>query len=237
MGVVTHGGQIVANQALLDHLDEVVLSFDSLDAETNDRQRAPKSLERVMTAMDHALANGCRVYVNMVVTKATLGGLEDMLTFCEGRGVGFHAQPLYFGWKYSSTTEKHLALTDAEIREMHHRLARWKREGRKVMFAAETYLGVAKWTDHAEFTRKSPGLSRCMAGRDYIHIEPNGDVYPCGHQGADFEPLNLVTHGFVDAVAHTRRHNCGDCWIAYLNERKALFGLRPHALRAFLRRG
>ena len=120
---------------------------------------------------------------------------------------------------------------------MHRMLARWKRHGRNVMFCADTYERVADWPDHDEFTRKSTGPSSCMAGRCYLHIEPNGDVHPCGIHGADFEPRNLIAHGFGEAVGHARRHNCGDCWMAYLNERKSLFAFRPSAVRAFLHRG
>ncbi len=76
-----------------------------------------------------------------------------------------------------------------------------------------------------------------MAGKSYIHIEPNGDVHPCGIHGADFAPKNIIKDGLKEALRHTQRHNCGDCWTAYLNERKAVFGLRPSAVHEVIRRG
>jgi len=82
----------------------------------------------------------------------------------------------------------------------------------------------------------SDGPSSCMAGRDYIDIEANGDVHPCGlHTGA-FTPKNIVRDGLDAAVANARHHECGDCSLAYLNERKAVFGLRPSALLEVIRR-
>jgi hypothetical protein len=39
------------------------------------------------------------------------------------------------------------------------------------------------------------------------------------------------------AFGHAQYHDCGDCWAAYLNERKALFGLKPAVLRELFRRG
>jgi len=235
--VITNGGNIANNPSLLDHLDEIVFSLDSMNADKHDILRAQGSHARVMKAIDEALTRQCRVFVNMVVCRITLPGMEDMLRFCDERNIRFHAQPLYLGWKYSNKERRNLALTEAEICEMHHKLARWKREGRNVIFAPETYEQVAHWPDHKTFTRKGTRVSSCMAGHCYIHIEPNGDVHPCGIHQADFEPYNLVKNGFENAILHARYHNCMDCWMAYLNERKALFAFRPGALRAFLRRG
>lgn len=235
--VVTNGGRISANPELLESLDEIVLSLDSIDPKVHDRIRGAGALERALKTMDFALVAGKRVYVNMVACRWTYDDMEPLLRFCEARGVGFHAQPLNLGWHYFDKAQEALALTDAEIRSMHRTLAQWKRAGRPLMFAAQTYQDVAAWSDYGEHTRKSKGArSSCMAGRDYIHIEPNGDVHPCGIHAADFTPRNVITDGFSAAVKNAGRHNCADCWIAYLNERKALFGLRPYAVCAFLQR-
>lgn len=233
---VTHGGHIAANPRLLDGLDEVVLSMDARNPEIHDQLRGKGTHGRALRAMDLALSAGKRVYVNMVASKPTLGEIEPLLRLCEERGVGFHAQPLNLGWHYSERNQRALALSNDEIREMHRQLARWKRAGRPLMFAAETYEKVTRWPDYDVHTRTVAGLSSCMAGRDYIHIEPNGDVHPCGIHEGEFTPKNVLVDGFTGAVENARRHTCSDCWIAYLNERKALFGLKPYAVRAFLLR-
>ena len=73
-------------------------------------------------------------------------------------------------------------------------------------------------------------------GRVYIHIEANGDVQPCVQTGGTFRAKNLVRDGFEEALTHVQGHDCGDCYSAYLTERKALFGLRPAAVVEYLRR-
>ena len=105
------------------------------------------------------------------------------------------------------------------------------------MFSARTYQHVAVWPDYNILTTRSQGVSPCMAGKYYIHIEPNGDVWPCGQHGGSFTPKNLIHDGLAEALEHVTEHNCGDCFTAYLNERKALFGLRPSALFEVVRRG
>jgi MoaA/NifB/PqqE/SkfB family radical SAM enzyme len=116
-------------------------------------------------------------------------------------------------------------------------LVEWKRQGRGLLFSTGSYEKAAGWPDPNELTVRSAGESSCMAGKDYIHIEPNGDVHPCGLHGAEFSPKNIIEDGLEEALRHVKRHNCGDCWMPFLNERKAVFSLKPAALREVIRRG
>jgi len=235
--VVTHGQRIAAHPELLDDLDEVVVSLDGVTAEVHDRQRGAGTHAGAVAAIDLALGRGRRTYVVMVVTRENLAEVGSLLTFCEARGVGMHAQPVAFGRDPFDDSARHLALTNDEIRDLHRQLAAWKRQGRGLMFSELTYDRVADWPDHAVPTTRSDGVSTCMAGRFYVHIEANGDVWPCGHCGGSFVPRNAVRDGLVAALRHVRQHDCGDCASAFLVERKAVFGLRPAALREVIRRG
>ena len=120
---------------------------------------------------------------------------------------------------------------------MHRRLAAWKRQGRPLVFSAQAYEHAATWPDYAVSTTRTVGESSCMAGKSYVHIEPNGDVHPCGHHGDGLRPKNIITDGLEEALRHVQRHHCGDCWTVSLNERKAVFGLQPSALWEVVRRG
>jgi MoaA/NifB/PqqE/SkfB family radical SAM enzyme len=235
--VVTNGLAIAEDAALLDHLDEVVVSLDSPRAEVNDALRGDDVFARATRAMSLARERGVRVFVNMVLTQRNLPDIDAMLAFCEERGAKLNAQPVSFGRIFYADSARNLALTAEQTREVHRRLAQWKREGRAVMFSAAAYEKVLRWPDPLTLTAASDGESNCMAGRDYVHIEPNGDVHPCVMHGARFEPKNIVRDGLEPALRHVRRHDCGDCWSAYLNERKLAFGLRPQALLEIVRRG
>ena len=235
--VITHGLEVVKKPELLDYLDEIVFSLDSATPEINDSLRGQGTHAEAVKAIDIARHRGLRTYLNMVVNRETLGEVEAMLEFCEARGVGFHAQPIIFGRQYYDETARRLALTNEEVRALHKRLAGWKSQGRRLMFSALSYEKTLEWKDYGELAIQSPGESSCMAGKDYIHIEPNGDVLPCIQHGANFTPKNIIKDGLDEALRHTRRHNCGDCFSVYLNERKAVFGLKPAALREVIRRG
>lgn len=235
--VTTHGLKIAAHPDLLDHLDEVVISLDSPTPEIHNRLRGPGTHAGAVQAIDLARERGRRTYVVMVVSRENYSQLEPMLEFCEGRGIRMHAQPVLFGRAPFDDTARHLALTDEQVRRMHRRLAEWKRQGRALMFSEPTYQKVAEWPDHGVLTTRSRAESSCMAGEFYVHIEANGDVWPCSQHGANFTPKNVIRHGLAEALRHVRHHDCGECFTAYLNERKAVFGLRPAALLEIARRG
>jgi MoaA/NifB/PqqE/SkfB family radical SAM enzyme len=235
--VVTNGYGIADSPTLLDHLDEVVVSLDSHRAEVNDALRAGGCFDRASRALALARARGVRTFVNMVLTRENLPDLEGMLDLCEASGARLNAQPVAFGVVFYDERARALALSADQTRDVHRRLAAWKRAGRAVMFSAGAYEKVLSWPDLRSLTVPSAGESACMAGKDYVHIEPNGDVHPCVMHGPPFEPKNVVSDGLEAALRHAQRHHCGDCWSAYLNERKFVFGLRPSALLEVVRRG
>jgi MoaA/NifB/PqqE/SkfB family radical SAM enzyme len=236
--VVTNGTTVVEDPSLLDHVDEVVFSLDAVEPALNDAVRGAGVHAAVCEAIEIARCrpHRPRLFINMVVMRANLGGIEPMIAYCEARGIGLNVQPAVFGLPYYDDGARPLALDQAQTREMYRTLARLKRAGRPLMFAAATYEHASRWPDYALLTRPSEGRSSCVMGRVYVHIEANGDVFPCVQTAASFRPKNIVRDGFAAALTHVQRHQCGDCYSAYLNERKALFGLRPAAVVEYLRR-
>ena len=235
--VVTNGYGIADSPGLLDHLDEVVVSVDSPRPEINDELRGAGCFAQASRALALARERGVRTFVNMVLTRRNVPDLEAMLEFCEAQGARLNAQPVAFGVVFYDDRAKALGLSMDETHAVHRRMAEWKRAGRGVMFSAAAYLKVVSWPDPATLTVPSEGVSGCMAGKDYVHIEPNGDVHPCVMHGEPFAPRNILSDGLEAALRHAQTHHCGDCWSAYLNERKLVFGLRPTALLEVVRRG
>jgi MoaA/NifB/PqqE/SkfB family radical SAM enzyme len=213
------------------------VSFDSPRRDIHDRIRGKGSYDAAIRTMEHALSRGLRTYVNMVLTRVNLEDLEGMLGFCEARGVCMNAQPVAFGGIVYHERARFLALTDSEIRSVHARLLRWKKEGRPLLFSTRAYREVLEWPDYEVLSIATAGASSCVAGKDYIRIEANGDVIPCCQYGGGFQPKNILKDGLEESLLHVQTHRCARCWLAYYNERNALFKLRPSAVREVLRRG
>lgn len=235
--VVTNGIRIAEDPTLLAELDEVVVSLDAVTPGIHDGIRGQGSHAAAVAALAAARRRGLPTYVVMVASRASLPEVEPMLRFCEERGAGLHVQPVLFGREAFDSTGAALALSDADIRGLHRQLAAWKRQGRPLMFSADAYGRVSDWADHSVLTTSRAETSGCMAGRFYVHIEANGDVWPCQQHGADFTAKNILRDGLEAALLHVQAHNCHDCFTVYLNERKAVFGLRPRALAEVIRRG
>jgi MoaA/NifB/PqqE/SkfB family radical SAM enzyme len=233
---VSHGIRIASDPGLLDYLDELVISLDSVRPDVNDRLRGDGAHRGATRAISLALERKLSTYVNMAVCQINLSDLEPMLEFCESRGISMNAQPIVFGRVYYDSEAKALGLEPEQVRALHRQLARWKKQGRNLLFSPRAYLKAVGWADLTELTTRSAGRSPCRAGKDYFHVEPNGDVLPCIQHGAAFSPKNILHDGLEEALGHARNHDCGDCWPAYLNERKLLFRLNPGAVREMMRR-
>ncbi len=235
--VVTNGSRIARDPSLLEPLDELVVSVDSLDPEIHDEQRGRGNHAEALAAIDAGLARDLAVFAVAVVTKRNVEDLPRLLEFCESKGVLLNPQPALFGKKVFDERARPIALSGDQVRDLYRRLAAWRREGRGLVFSAASYDHGARWKDYDELTRRGDFPSRCMAGKYYVQIEPNGDVWPCQSCGADFRARNLVADGLEEALRHATRHDCVDCYGSYLVERRLLFGFRPSALVAELRRG
>ncbi|MFC2165272.1 radical SAM/SPASM domain-containing protein [Acidobacteriota bacterium] len=240
--VITNGLPIASQPSLLDYLDELVVSWDSTHRETNDRLRGKGAFEGAKRAIELGLERGLKTYSNMLLTSENFEHFDEMLAYCEGRGVKMNAQPVMYNQKsiygeYFDDTVKQVALTNEQIKSLHKRLAEEKRQGRKLLFSSLSYQKAADWEDYTTSTVQKPGDSPCMAGKYYFHIEPNGDVLPCALNESSFIPKNILKDGLKEAMSHAKHHNCWDCWMVYMNERKVVFGLKPEALLEIFRRG
>jgi len=233
---VSNGILIVARPDLLEYVDELVISIDSPRESVNDRIRGRGAFQAAVRALDISVKKGLRTFINMVVIRDNLDDLEAMLQFSESKGALLNAQPSMHDRKYFSGQDPEFTLTTEESQEVNFRLYEWKKKGRGLLFSPQVYKKAAEWADFNHLTTKSEGLSSCMAGKSYFHIEPNGDVHPCGLHGADFTPKNIVKDGFVGAFLHAGKHNCGDCWMPFMNERKGTFKLKFSSLREVISR-
>ncbi len=236
--VVSNGIRLVEQPDLFDELDEVVVSVDGPIAELHDRQRGAGTHAQALPALRLARERGKPGFAVMVASRETLPHVEAMLDLAESMDIGLQVQPVTFGMRnYDEAPKDTLALRDDQVRALHHQLAAWKRAGRRLMFSAAVYERVTRWDDHTVLNRRSVGPSGCVAGRFYVHIEPDGDIWPCQQHGSSFTPKNLVKDGLREALLHVQTHDCSDCFATYLNERKDIFGLKPQALLGLLRRG
>jgi len=236
LGLITalasNGTLIAKSPRLLDHVHELILSLNSLDQKVQDDLRGEGSHQAILKTMDLARARGVRVFNNMIVSSKNFSELEAVFDYCRKRGVTFHAQPVVFGRQFFDEGARHIQLSQEEAQFLHRKLAEWKKQGRNVLFSAATYARTSLWDDYNNLNRLGDRPSSCFAGRFYFHIEPLGEVYPCNLHVGTFRSKNAVKDGLEAALLHAGKHTCRDCWYPYLNERKALFGLKLRSIKS-----
>jgi MoaA/NifB/PqqE/SkfB family radical SAM enzyme len=231
--LVTNGLLIPERIDLVRQVDEVVISLDgNLDA--HDRQRGRGTWHRVMRGVEACAAEGLDFFLTAVVTRESAGDVDWLLDTARRFGVMVNFQiPQFNEEMYGQEARAWMPPPD-EIRALLAKIIAAKQAGAPVLFSARSYQHTLGWVDFTQERVERPGqLSPCTAGRYFLQMEPNGDIYPCVlHVGA-FQPKNAARDGVEAAWTHAQRHSCFDCYNTWLNENKAIFALRPSVLGNF----
>jgi MoaA/NifB/PqqE/SkfB family radical SAM enzyme len=231
--MVTDGFLIPKKLDAVRRLDGLVISIDG-NEEAHDWQRGRGTWKKVMKAVECCAREDIDFFLTAVVTRRSSGELDWLLSLARRLGVMVNFQmPQFNPTVYGERAREWLPEPD-EIRTILTRIIEAKRSGAPVLFSVDSYRHTLEWRDFGRERDVRPGeVSPCRAGRYFIHMEPNGDVYPCVLNIGSFEPKNVVTDGVEAAWKHTWNHGCFDCYNTWLNENRAIFDLRPSVLLNF----
>lgn len=166
-----------AAQELKDRgLKGIAISVDSLDSAYHDDFRGCcGAFDQTQAGIEHALAAGLRVQINMTLTDHNQEAFEDMVTFYEKKGV--HAIHPFF----LVPTGRALTMEEEGLREKAYYRMIGKILQRQKITALELkptcapqFMPMAKEMGIAQrFTRG------CLAGTAYCCILPQGEVHIC----------------------------------------------------------
>ena len=239
--LATHGGTITPKRAA--QLAEagaryVEISLDSVHAEKHDAFRGqPGMWRRSVQGMRNVVAqDGLRLGVAMCVTQSNLHEVEDMLQFAVDMGASclahFNFIPVGRG-----LTMVESDLTPAQREKMLRTFNTWMQSGRIGVISTAPQFGRV-CVAHAPLEGRqacshagSGGgekarvvakyLGGCGAGRDYVSVQPCGDITPCVY--LPHRVLgNIRRRSFIDIFRHNefwellcdrddRTHHCEVC--------------------------
>lgn len=167
--LLTNGLLLGQNLDLLPHLNRLVISLDSLNAERWGRliglnARAAQTIHNVLVAVAAQQHNGGPpVVINCVITPETLPDVPEVLEFCREHHLAFAFSAQSFNnWPHYGllSADSYRALVDDIIRR--------KKAGQKIL-GSMAYLNLAR---NFQPYRCYPSL--------IPRVLPNGDlVYPC----------------------------------------------------------
>ena len=233
--MVTNGFLVPQKFETVRKLDELVISLDGSEA-THDGQRGKGTWRKVQAAIDLCAGAGIDFFLSAVVTRESHGDVDWLIDLARRLGVMVNFQIPQFNPEMYGTGAKAWMPSPEQIRDILARITAAKEAGAPVLFSSRSYRHTIGWRDFAVERVERPGeVSPCTAGRYFLQMEPNGDVYPCVLHVGHFTPKNVVRHGVRAAWEHAQHHSCFSCYNTWLNENRAIFDLRPAILANFWR--
>jgi MoaA/NifB/PqqE/SkfB family radical SAM enzyme len=233
--MVTNGFLIPERMAAIRRLSEVVISIDGRE-QAHDAQRGRGTWKRVMAGIEACAAAGVDFFLSAVVTRESAAEIDSLIETARHYGVMVNFQIPQFNPELYGPRAIAAMPSPDEIRVILRKIIAAKEAGAPVLFSERSYQRTASWHDYGIERVERPGeTSPCTAGRYFLQVEPNGDIYPCVLHVGTFEPKNALRDGVEAAWRHAWGHSCFSCYNTWLNENRGIFALHPTILTNFWR--
>lgn len=224
--ITTNGTLITPSIAryLKDKNVALLISLDGYDNEYNFRKfkNGKASVNRVLKAIDICKNTGVEFEIRATITSINPYIYETYM-FLENLHV-----PYSVAFAYTSQNRSHSDLTSYGIRDLdrikiafNHLFKYYK----KCLLQGNNIYNKLVWQFYNDIKNRISRNLVCMAGRTYITIMSNGNIYTCAHLMNEKEcaignikqwPLkDISTKNFVP-VAIESISECNDCWALYL---------------------
>jgi MoaA/NifB/PqqE/SkfB family radical SAM enzyme len=200
-------------------LDGLAISIDG-PREVHDKQRGKGSYDKAMDAAISGRDAGLDVSFLAVVTRHSVGRLEELIETANALGIGILLQPV-----------EHYAHSGKATTSLLPSRASLENSIRMLMNERSILNSGACLRNFMEPERLSH--RNCAAGRIFCRIDPDGSMYPCGRTSNRKDPPN-VRGGFLKGFRELEPPLCGGCYCAGLAEANMLFRLDASSIRKAL---
>jgi MoaA/NifB/PqqE/SkfB family radical SAM enzyme len=227
----TNGSLVEKRIRELKNLGVLILSLDG-PPEIHDRHRVNGAHSHVLRAIESAKSQGIEVWTTTVLTKYNVGCVDYILDSADRLRFKAAFQILYHSPSISGDILGLFPRAQA-YRSALKRIAERKREGRPVINSHALLQFLSEWPDYSR-PFSGEGLEqkrrlRCWAGRLFIHVESNGDLFPCSQLVG--QPSGWIEKGLPEAVKNASKSACRYCCLgADYIEYNLLFSLHPEAI-------
>jgi len=174
-------------------LDYAQVTLESPRQEVHDRMVESAAFRHTVQGIRNLVAAGIHVLTNTTLTRANLDGIEEIVPFLKGLGVGSFAVNSII--KAGKSRHGQGSLSEEELLPVLARLQA-RAEAEEMKFT---------WYTPTQYCRLNPiendlGVKQCSAGKYNMAIEPDGTVIPCQ---SFFRPLgNILSDDFEKLYDH-----------------------------------
>lgn len=210
-------------------LDLLVLSVDGPEDVHDLVRRRRGSYARVVETLARAKKIGLKTATITVLSKATLGVVDDILELAREHRSWAYFQPAYEDC-FRQNAGLDSALGPTIFADIASRLERGARAGDRVGNTPGSIERLARGPSFGDCTR-------CAAGRHFGTVMPDGMVVPCHLKSGDGRHFNGKIVGFARAFLEMDGPSSGPgCAISPYQEADLIFGGDRRAIRAAVRR-
>lgn len=225
-------GALVADRITsLHNLDLLILSLDGPQS-VHDELRVRGAFNNVITALQTARRYGKKVWITSVLSRFNLECVSWLLETARRNGTRIAFQLLYHAPQITGSNEDLLPPAE-KYRTAIQKIREAKRMGAPVINSYSQLEFLEKWPDYRnpffDPQQHHRRFLRCWGGRLFLHVEPNGDIFPCSQRVG--QPMALGPENLRSVVSHAARQACRYCCLgADYVEYNLLMGLDPKAI-------
>ena len=236
--MTTNGHFVPYKIDVIKKLDLLCISLDGIK-EKNDLQRGQGTHDAVIKALDIATSNGVICQISCVLTKGTLDSIDYMVEI----GNKYNAKVAFTTLikpVEQTTTYDELIPTDQEYKTAIQKIIKLKEEGAPVLFSKDTLEYALHWpkpySEDRMFEKPSRDSPTCYAGRFFVIIDVNGDVYRCPQMVNRVKKVNCLDLGVKQALQQVAKDKtCKTCHIPCSNELNYYFGMNLKVIFNYLK--
>jgi MoaA/NifB/PqqE/SkfB family radical SAM enzyme len=222
--LITNGIGIEKHIGTIRKVNSVMVSLDG-NMEENDINRGKNSFKHVIAAIRILKDYRVPVRINCMVARQNKNAIPWLLEFAEE-----HKAPITFnllsGFPHGAKDiEKEIMLSKKEVKEFYTQLLHYKQNSPQksslILASVETLQRIIEYPlPYQEIIWRTPDDKRdskntCLFGQTWIHVNSNGDVYPCSqlwNQPEAFKPKSIRTDGIDAALENARNLSCKSCF-------------------------
>lgn len=236
--LITNGIGIEKHLDTVSKMNSVMVSLDG-PLEENDINRGKRSFEYACNAIQKLKEINIPVRINCVMTRQNKDCLPWLLDFAEK-----YKAPITFNLPSefphdAKDFEAKIMPSSQDVREFYKQLLQYKRTDpvkSSLILASEEalshvldyslpYQEIVWRTENDEMNSQNT----CLFGQTWVHINSNGDVYPCSqlwNKPDMFQPKNVRTDGIKAALDNSSDLKCKTCFCLAPSDWRRTFTLR-----------
>ncbi len=213
-------------------MDWIVVSLDG-DEAANDPGRGEGTFKRTMDGVEALREAGIPVNFSTVLTKHSIHCIDFMMDLAKRCGGTVDFTTLTSQEREGHAADRSLWPSREEIDTALRKIIDLKKRGEPIGFSAAAYEKTLQWPDFAIEMYQGKGNNpdfndvHCRAGRDYMIVDTNGDLYPCPQQLGLIKHGNIFADGFQKAWDIAAGHDCHICPQTCTTDYSMFYGLKP----------